>query len=85
VEELWGSVQTTWQKTRLWIHVTNWNRRDFLIVLCIQHIAMFKPSTRHNIQPGTGAGPSSYAEVKLNKRQLAGNQLSARYPYRLNL
>jgi len=44
---------------------------------------MFKPSTKHNIQ----AGPSSvYAEVKLNGKVGNGNgQVSARYPYRLNL
>jgi hypothetical protein len=43
---------------------------------------MFKPSTKHNIQ----AGPSAYAEVKLNGKAGNGNgQVSGRYPYRLNL
>jgi len=45
-------------------------------------VKMFKPSTKHNIQ----AGPSGYAEVKLNGKVGNGNgQVSARYPYRLNL
>ena len=52
--------------------------------ILFQLTRMFKPSTKHNIQ----AGPSAYAEVKLNGKAGSGNgngQVSGRYPYRLNL
>jgi hypothetical protein len=63
------------------------SRRDFfhpLYNILFQLTRMFKPSTKHNIQ----AGPSAYAEVKLNGKAGSGNgngQVSGRYPYRLNL
>jgi hypothetical protein len=62
-------------------------RRDFLSSIPFIPVTMFKPSTRHNIQPGHGhgAGPSSYSEVRLNKRQSTAGQPSGRYQYRLNL
>jgi hypothetical protein len=46
----------------------------------LQLTTMFKPSTKHNIQ----AGPSAYAEVKLNGKAGVSQGLG-RYPYRLNL
>jgi hypothetical protein len=61
------------------------SRRDFFHPpLLFRLTRMFKPSTKHNIQ----AGPSGYAEVKMNGKAGSGNgngQVSGRYPYRLNL
>jgi DNA primase large subunit len=49
-------------------------------------MAMFKPTSRHNFSTGPGlGGPSTYPEVKLNRRSSNQDPSETRYRYRLNL